>query len=85
MEIIEALKIALLFIIAYEGAWFIIKNPPKKEEPKEDEGHASRREVHGIYRNPLGDSYRKNQRKQYVPIKPGAKMIESSGDEEDEI
>lgn len=83
MEIIEGLKIVLLFIIAYEGAWFIIKNPPKKEEPKDE--RTTRRDVYGIYKNPLGDSYRKNQRKQYVPIKPGAKMIESSGDEEDEI
>ena len=84
MEIVEALKIALLFIIAYEGALPIIKGYKPKQE-KEEVAHTTRRDVDGIYKNPLGDSYRKNKRNLYVPIKPGAKMIESSGDEEDGI
>ena len=83
MEIVEGLKILLLFIIAYEGLWLIFKSTPEKKEEEKVNERVSRRETYGIYRNPLGDSYRKNQKKLYVPIKPGAKMIESSGDEEE--
>jgi hypothetical protein len=82
MEIVEGVKIFLLFVIAYEGFLFLIKGKQKKEEEKIDE-RASRRETYGIYRNPLGDSYRKNNKSQYVPIKPGEKMIENSGDDEE--
>ena len=80
MEVVEALKIALLFIIAYEGAFILKKHETLK---KPDEPRSNRRDVYGVYRNPLGDSYRKNSKNLYVPIKPGTKMIESSEDDEE--
>ena len=76
----EIIKILFLFIIATEIALILLK-PDKKEE--EEEERATRREVYGIYKNPLGDSYRKNRKNQYVPIKPGSKMIEGIGDDEE--
>ena len=85
MEIVEAVKIALLFAIAYEGAWFLIRNKKKKEEPEKEDVRTTRRDVYGIYKNPLGDSYRKNSRHQYIPQRPNSKMIESSGDDEDGV
>ncbi len=78
MEIIEIL---ILIIIAIEGALLIYDKdvttlPLIKKK-------SSRREVYGTFQNPLGDTYRKNSRKQYVPIKPNSKMLD--GDEEDGI
>ena len=74
----EIIKILLLFIITIEIA-LILTKPDEKEE----EEHKSRRDVYGIYKNPLGDTYRKNTKNQYVPIKPNSKMID--GDDEDEV
>lgn len=77
MEIVE---VFLLFVIAVEGVLMLRKKPTYKiEEPS----MANRRDVHGVYRNPLGDSYRKSSRNLYVPIKPGSKMIDSLEDDEE--
>ena len=77
MEIVE---IFLLFAIVVEGAIALRKKPSyKKEEPIT----TNRRDVHGVYRNPLGDNYRKSSRNLYVPIKPGSKMIDGLEDDEE--
>ena len=76
MEIVEVL---LLVILAIEGALIYMK----KDEEKERGVHTSRREVYGTFQNPLGDSYRKNSKSQYVPIRPYSKMLD--GDEKDEV
>ena len=73
MEIVEIL---LLIIIAIEGALILYG-----KEEKEVKKVSSRREVFGTFQNPLGDSYRKNNKMQYVPIKPNSKMLD--GDDEE--
>lgn len=74
----EIVKVLVLFIIAIEGALLLYK----KEEVKESE-RTTRRDVYGTFKDPLGDSYRKNTRGHYVPIKPGEKMLEGLGDDEE--
>lgn len=73
MEIVEIL---LLIIIAIEGALILYG-----KEEKVEKRVTSRREVYGTFQNPLGDSYRKNNKMQYVPIKPNSKMLD--GDDEE--
>ena len=73
MEIVEVL---VLFIIAIEGALLLYK----KEDVKESE-RTSRRDVYGTFKDPLGDSYRKNTKGQYVPVQPNSKMLD--GDDEE--
>lgn len=83
MEIVglEVVKVLVLFMIAIEGA-LILYDKKDKEEEKES-AHTSRRDVYGTFHNPLGDTYRKNNRSQYVPIRPNSKMLD--GDEEDGV
>ena len=66
----------LLVIIAIEGALILAK-----KEDTEDT-RTTRRDVYGTFSNPLADTYRRNKRGQYVPIRPNEKMIEHSGDDE---
>lgn len=75
---LEIVKILLLIIIALEGALVVYD-----KDEKEERVHTSRREVYGTFHNPLGDTYRKNEKHQYVPIKPNSKMLD--GDDVDEI
>lgn len=59
-----------------------VKEELKKELLEEIEGaHANRRDVHGTFKTPLGDSYRRNTRGQYVPIQPNSKMLDGDDDE----
>lgn len=94
VDLIELLKILFLMMIAIELGLIIydIKAPAKdkiKEELKEEilkemeeEGaHTTRRDVHGTFKTPLGDSYRRNTRGQYVPIQPNSKMLDGDDDE----
>lgn len=76
MEMIEILKVLVLFMIAIEGALILYKKD-EKEEPKEE--RTSRRDVYGTFGNPLG--YRTNTRHQYVPVMPNSKMLD--GDDEE--
>lgn len=81
MEIITILG----FIIAVELGLLLFHMPTKEnieEILKRNEGaHTTRREVHGTFKTPLGDSYRKNTRGLYVPIQPNSKMLD--GDDEE--
>lgn len=81
MEIITILG----FIIALELGLLLFHMPTKEdieEILKKNEGaHTTRREVHGTFKTPLGDSYRKNTRGLYVPIQPNSKMLD--GDDEE--
>lgn len=81
MEIITILE----FIIAVELGLLLFHMPTKEnieEILKKNEGaHTTRREVHGTFKTPLGDSYRKNTRGLYVPIQPNSKMLD--GDDEE--
>lgn len=81
MEIITILG----FIIAVELGLLLFHMPTKEnieEILKKNEGaHTTRREVHGTFKTPLGDSYRKNTRGLYVPIQPNSKMLD--GDDEE--
>ena len=79
---LEIVRTLVLFVIAIEGALMLYgkDNNVKKEE---ESVHTSRRDVYGTFQNPLGDTYRKNSRSQYVPIHPGSKMLD--GDEDDEV
>lgn len=52
------------------------------ERAKENE-RTARRDVNGTFGNPLADKYRKNEKGQYVPIRPNSKMID--GDEDDDV
>lgn len=80
MEIgFEILKILLMFMITIELALILYG---KKEGAKEDE-RTSRREVYGTFKDPLGDSYRRNTRNQYIPVHPGGKMLDGMGDDEE--
>ena len=76
MEIVEMM---LLFVIAIEGGLLLYKKEEKKEEVEAE--HVSRRDIYGTFKDPY--SYRKNNRGQYVPVRPGGKMIDSIGDEEE--
>lgn len=76
MEIIE---IFLLTLIAIEGALILLH-----KEDAEEERINRRREIYGTFKNPLGDTYRKNTRGQLVPINPHGKMIDGD-EEEDEV
>lgn len=78
MEALEIIKILLLFIIAIEVA--LMKH--NSEEAEKDE-RASRREVNGTFKNPLGDGYRKNVKGQYVPIHPNSRMLDGSDEDDD--
>lgn len=76
------MEIALLFIIAIELAFILYDKDSKQEFKKIDEGaRTTRRDVYGTFKTPLGDSYRKNSKNLYVPIKPNSKMLD--GDEEE--
>lgn len=55
----------------------------KEEEEPEEEKEDARKRVYGTFQNPLGDTYRKNTRNQYVPIKPNAKMLDGLGDDDE--
>ena len=78
MEIVEVLKILLLFMLVIEDALILYDKKPE-EKPKEE--RTSRRDVYGSFGDPLGDSYRRNTRRQYVPIIPNSKMLD--GDDEE--
>lgn len=68
-------------ILSLEGLYICIKLSIEKEkEQKADD----RRKVVGEFKNPLGDTYRKNTRGHLVPIRPHSKMIDGV-DEEDEV
>lgn len=84
------MEIALLFVIAIELAFILFDlEAPKKENLKKEildeltkEGaRTTRRDVYGTFKTPLGDSYRKNTKGQYVPIQPNGKMLDGSEDE----
>ena len=68
-----------LFIICLEGLYICLKFDEKEEK----KGATDRRKINGDFKNPLGDSYRKNTKGHLVPIKPNSKMLD--GDEEDEV
>jgi len=72
---LEIVEVIILISIAIEGALLLYKK-------EDEEEHRGRRDIYGTFKNPLADSYRKNQRGQYVPIRPNEKMIEHSGDDE---
>lgn len=72
----EIINVLILFVIAIEGALLLYKKEEKREE---EVSHTNRREVYGTFKDPY--SYRKNTRNQYVPIKPGSKMLD--GDDEE--
>lgn len=78
----EVAIIMFLFLISVE-LFLIIQELIKKEKEKEEieEAPKGRREVHGVFSDPLGDFYRKNKGL-YVPVVPGSKMLEGSEDEE---
>lgn len=78
MEALEVIKVLVLFVIAIEGACILYR---KDEKPEPEVTHTSRREVYGTFKDPY--SYRKNTRNQYVPIKPGGKMLDGIGDDEE--
>lgn len=85
MEIILKFIFSLEFTIALELGLILFHMPTKEdieEILKKNEGaHTTRREVHGTFKTPLGDSYRKNTRGLYVPIQPNSKMLD--GDDEE--
>ena len=85
MEIILKFIFSLEFTIALELGLILFHMPTKEnieEILKKNEGaHTTRREVNGICKTPLGDSYRKNTRGLYVPIQPNSKMLD--GDDEE--
>ena len=62
----------LLMVISVEGALIILELKKKKEVKVNP-----RRELTGMFKDPLGDKYRKNGEGLYTPIRP------SRGDEED--
>ena len=62
----------LLMVISVEGALIILELKKKKEVKVNP-----RREITGMFKDPLGDKYRKNKEGLYTPIRP------SRGDEED--
>ena len=77
----EVVVVMLLVVISIELALIIIRlTDDNIKREKEEEEHKSRRDVVGIFANPLGDSYRKNKGL-YVPIVPNSKMLD--GDEEE--
>ena len=78
---LEIVRTLVLFVIAVEGALILYGKDTTTK--KVESAHTSRREVYGTFHNPLGDTYRKNSRSQYVPIHPGAKMLD--GDEDDGV
>jgi hypothetical protein len=81
-------KICLLIIIAIEIA---LRQPAitvKYEGEGKEEARTSRREVNGLFQNPMQDGYRKNTKGQYTPIKPSNNPYSIRphlGDEEDEV
>ena len=77
---IELLKILLLIMLVLEGALMLYDKRTKKEEQKE---RTTRREVYGTFRDPFGDTYRRNSKGQLTPIHPNSKMID--GVDEDEV
>lgn len=79
MEALEIIKTLVLFIIAIEGACILYKKDEKLEGSEST--HTSRRDVYGTFKDPY--SYRKNNRSQYVPIKPNSKMLDGVGDDEE--
>lgn len=85
MEIgFEIVKILLLLTIAVELALGKHIEVYLEEEEEEEDAHTTRRDVHGTFKHPLGDSYRKNTKGQYVPIRPNSRMIDGD-DEEDDV
>ena len=68
-----------MFMIVLELAIILMG----KKEGTREEAHTTRRDVYGTFRDPLGDSYRRNSRNQYVPIHPGEKMLDGMGDDEE--
>lgn len=72
----------LLLIITIELTLIYAGGAEERKGSKE-EVKKTRRDIYGVFANPLGDSYRKNSKELYVPIKPGSKMLD--GDEEDEV
>lgn len=68
-------------VLSLEGLYICINLTAKKEkEQKIDD----RRKIVGEFKNPLGDTYRKNTKGHLVPIRPHSKMIDGS-DEKDEV
>lgn len=91
LDIFETFKILLLLMIAVELGLIIydLKDKLEKEIKEDvlkelDSMRTTRRDVYGAFKAPLGDSYRKNIKGQYVPIRPNSKMIDGD-DEEDDV
>ena len=78
----EVVVVMLLVVIAVELLLILMRLTEEKKLEAPEKTQTNRREVQGIFSNPLGDSYRKNKGL-YVPIVPNSKMLE--GDEDDEV
>ena len=70
----EVVYVCFLLIISIECALILYNLRGSKEK---EEKQNPRREVSGVFKDPLGDKYRKNIRGLYRPVKP------YRGDEED--
>lgn len=80
-----AIEYIFLLALVLEGFFICLKQDERndllKKEMQEDEKDVcvSRRKTNGVFRNPLGDGYRKNSKGLYEPIKPNR-----MGDDEDD-